>query len=77
MLAEFDYMHPVFDAAAIAAQRRLSEIQGRRGLYFCGAWTGHGFHEDGLRSGLDVAGMMGVHRPWLATAGLDAKFAAD
>jgi predicted NAD/FAD-binding protein len=77
VLAEFDYMHPVFDAAAIAAQRRLPEIQGQRGLYFCGAWTGHGFHEDGLRSGLDVAEMMGVRRPWLAAAGLDAKFAAD
>ncbi len=77
VLAEFDYMHPVFDAAAIAAQRRLAEIQGRRGLYFCGAWTGHGFHEDGLRSGLDVAAMLGVNRPWRAADSLDAKFAAD
>ncbi len=77
VLAEFDYMHPVFDATAIAAQRRLPEIQGRRGLYFCGAWTGHGFHEDGLRSGFEVAEMMGVRRPWLAEAGIDAKLAAD
>jgi predicted NAD/FAD-binding protein len=45
----------VFDAAAIAAQRRLPEIQGRRNTWFAGAWTGYGFHEDGLKSGLAVA----------------------
>ncbi len=54
-IAEFDYEHPVFDAAAIAALRRLSKQQGRRRLWFAGAWTGYGFHEDGLRSGLAVA----------------------
>jgi predicted NAD/FAD-binding protein len=52
---EFAYSHPVFDAAAIAAQRRLDDIQGRSHVWFCGAWTGYGFHEDGLRSGLAVA----------------------
>ncbi|HXF45395.1 MAG TPA: NAD/FAD-binding protein, partial [Burkholderiaceae bacterium] len=55
VLAEFDYAHPVFDAAAIEAQRRLPALQGRRGVWFAGAWTGYGFHEDGLRSGLAVA----------------------
>ena len=35
------------DAAAIAAQKDLHEIQGRNGVWFCGAWTGYGFHEDG------------------------------
>jgi predicted NAD/FAD-binding protein len=64
-------MHPVFDEAAIAGQKRLGEIQGKRGLYFCGAWTGYGFHEDGLRSGLDVAESLGVKRPW-ATAQANA-----
>jgi predicted NAD/FAD-binding protein len=54
-LAEFDYEHPIFDAAAIEAQRRLPALQGRRGVWFAGAWTGFGFHEDGLRSGLAVA----------------------
>ena len=63
-LATFDNMHPVFDAGAMAAQKRLGEIQGKRGLHFCGAWTGYGFHEDGLRSGLDVAESLGVKRPW-------------
>ena len=55
VLAEFDYAHPVFDGAAIAAQRRLPEVQGRRHVWLAGAWTGYGFHEDGLKSGLGVA----------------------
>jgi predicted NAD/FAD-binding protein len=55
VIAEFDYAHPVFDAAAIRAQTRLPEIQGRRRVWFAGAWTGYGFHEDGLKSGLAVA----------------------
>jgi predicted NAD/FAD-binding protein len=55
VLREFDYAHPVFDAAAVAAQQRLHEIQGRDGVWFAGAWTGYGFHEDGLKSGLAVA----------------------
>jgi predicted NAD/FAD-binding protein len=54
-LGEFDYAHPVFDAAAIAAQQRLPALQGVNNTYFCGAWTGYGFHEDGLKSGLAVA----------------------
>ena len=52
---EFDYAHPVFDAAAIAAQARLPELQGQSHVWFAGAWTRYGFHEDGLRSGLAVA----------------------
>ncbi len=52
---EYDYAHPVFDRAAIDAQRRLPSIQGRLHAWYCGAWTGYGFHEDGLRSGLAVA----------------------
>jgi predicted NAD/FAD-binding protein len=55
VLAEFDYAHPVFDRAAIEAQRRLPQVQGRDQVWFAGAWTGFGFHEDGLKSGLAVA----------------------
>jgi len=55
VLAEFEYAHPIFDQGAIAAQRRLAEVQGRRGVWFAGAWTGYGFHEDGLKSGLAAA----------------------
>ena len=53
--ADIAYSHPVFDLAAIAAQARLPVLQGVRDTWFCGAWTGHGFHEDGLVSGLGVA----------------------
>ena len=55
VLGEFDYAHPVFDAAAIAAQHSLPALQGMRNVWFAGAWTGYGFHEDGLKSGLSVA----------------------
>ncbi|MRX07907.1 FAD-dependent oxidoreductase [Pseudoduganella sp. FT25W] len=55
VLQEFSYAHPVFDEAAVAAQRRLHTLQGRGGIWFAGAWTGYGFHEDGLKSGLAVA----------------------
>jgi predicted NAD/FAD-binding protein len=55
VLASFDYAHPVFDLAAVQAQRRLPELQGLLDSWFCGAWTGYGFHEDGLKSGLAVA----------------------
>lgn len=58
VLGEFDYAHPVFDAGAIAAQRRLPELQGRGGVWFCGAWTRYGFHEDGLVSALAVCEKM-------------------
>ncbi len=57
-MGEFTYAHPVFDAEAIAAQALLPGLQGNRHTYFCGAWTGYGFHEDGLKSGLAVARQM-------------------
>jgi predicted NAD/FAD-binding protein len=58
--------HPQFDAAAFAAQKRLGTIQGQRHTWFCGAWTGYGFHEDGVRSGLAVAESLGASAPWRA-----------
>jgi predicted NAD/FAD-binding protein len=66
VLARFEYSHPVFDAGALRAQRELPAIQGRRATWFCGAWTGYGFHEDGLRSGMAVAAALGVDAPWQA-----------
>lgn len=56
--------HPQYTAAAFAAQKRLAAIQGQRHTWFCGAWTGYGFHEDGLRSGLAVAEALGASVPW-------------
>ncbi|MBV6631457.1 MAG: FAD-dependent oxidoreductase [Alphaproteobacteria bacterium] len=65
IISRQDYAHPVFDGDAIAAQGELGNIQGQDGLWFCGAWAGHGFHEDGLASGLAVAEAIGgVRRPW-------------
>ena len=55
VLRRITYAHPVFDNAAITAQGRLAGLQGRSHVWFCGAWTGYGFHEDGLKSGQQVA----------------------
>jgi predicted NAD/FAD-binding protein len=60
-----DYQHPIFDAAAVAAQRELWSLQGVGATWFCGAYFGWGFHEDGLQAGLAVAEQLGgVMRPW-------------
>jgi predicted NAD/FAD-binding protein len=63
-IARFDYDHPVFDHAAIAAQTALASIQGKRRTWFAGAWTGYGFHEDGLKSALRVVADFGVAPSW-------------
>lgn len=54
------YRHPQYTAATFGAQRRLARINGPRRTWFCGAWTGWGFHEDGLRSAVGVAADLGV-----------------
>ena len=51
----FEYAHPVFDLAAIRAQGQLPLLQGQQNTYYCGAWAGYGFHEDGLKSGVAAA----------------------
>ena len=65
VLRSYDYEHPLFNQPALTAQKRLWELQGRRGTWFCGSYFGYGFHEDGLQSGLAVAENFGVTRPWL------------
>lgn len=65
VFATFSYDHPLYDAEAIAAKQKLETIQGRGQVYFAGAWTGFGFHEDGLRSGLAAAAKLGGVAPWL------------
>lgn len=67
VFAEFTYEHPLFDSAAMQAQTALDGIQGRNGTYFAGAWTGYGFHEDGLRSGLKAALALGGTVPWISS----------
>jgi predicted NAD/FAD-binding protein len=64
-LREFSYDHPQFDQEAIRAQRELPTIQGNGGVYFAGAWTRYGFHEDGILSAVNVAELLGVKAPWI------------
>src|SRR5450830_925300 len=63
IIDSYDYSHPVFDKAAIRAQQQLPAIQGKRGVWFAGAWTNYGFHEDGLKSGLNVAAAISHRDP--------------
>ena len=60
ILGSYRYHHPVFDAAAVRAQQQWSDINGVRRTWYCGAWWGNGFHEDGISSALRVARGLGV-----------------
>ena len=60
ILREFTYHHPVFNKESIAAQGLKQTIDGQNNSYFCGAYWYNGFHEDGVRSGVDVARQLGV-----------------
>jgi predicted NAD/FAD-binding protein len=64
ILAELSFQHPMYSRAAVAAQARLPEIQGADRIWFAGAWTRYGFHEDGLLSGVRVAEALGAVVPW-------------
>lgn len=55
---EVTFAHPVYDLAALRAQERLRAMNGARGTWYCGAWMGNGFHEDGLASATEVAATM-------------------
>lgn len=59
-VARFAYRHPVFDAASVASQARLAELDGSRGTYFCGSYAGHGFHEDAVVSALRATARFGL-----------------
>ena len=64
IFGEYEYEHPIFDSEAVKAQEKLKDIQGKRNLWFCGAWTKYGFHEDGLNSAINVVKNLGVEIPW-------------
>jgi len=64
VLGRYEYEHPILDADTVVAQGQLAGIQGRARTWFCGAWTGYGFHEDGLASAIRVAADFGVSPPW-------------
>ncbi len=59
-----DYEHPVFDSKSITALKFLDQIQGLNNTWYCGAWSGNGFHEDGLNSSLKVANKLGIKALW-------------
>jgi predicted NAD/FAD-binding protein len=68
VLGSFDYAHPVFDKAAITAQAAMVQLQGKQHTYYCGAWMGYGFHEDGLKAGLAAADHLLTDAEWKAVA---------
>lgn len=64
-LKTITYDHPLYTLVALEGWQHISAIQGRRHTWFCGAWCGYGFHEDGLSAGLAVAeAISGQKRPW-------------
>ncbi|OLP59884.1 NAD/FAD-binding protein [Xaviernesmea oryzae] len=70
VFGDYVYDHPQFSAASMAAQKRLETIQGEHHTHFAGAWTGYGFHEDGLSSGLAAAEALGAVVPWRRSSSL-------
>lgn len=67
------YSHPQYTIRSIKAQKEVSLLQGQQGTYYCGAWMGYGFHEDGFRSGIEVASAIsGVAPPWVQKWGRQA-----
>lgn len=63
----WEFEHPMYDAASAAGRREVQRLQGQGGLFFAGAWLGDGFHEAGLRTGLEAAFALGGAVPWQAT----------
>ena len=72
VIAELSFSHPVFSAQAFAAQGRMDDLNGSGNIFYCGAWAGWGFHEDGLLSGLKAAASL---RQWAARPEIQAQFA--
>ncbi len=66
VLGSYAYEHPVFSVQTTRAQAALQAQQGERGTWFCGAYCGFGFHEDGLKSAIRVARSLGAATPWSA-----------
>lgn len=61
----FEYAHPQFNFSAIEQQKKISNIQGRDGIYLAGAWTRYGFHEDGILSAIKVGELLECRVPWI------------
>ena len=75
IIKEQTYHHPLFNSQALQMQRQLWSLQGERRTWYCGAYFGSGFHEDGLQAGLAVAETLGgVRRPWSVQGESDRVF---
>ena len=59
-----EYQHPVIDQNSPKAQIKLNNIQGINNIWYSGAWTRYGFHEDGIKSGIETAQNLGAICPW-------------
>ena len=59
-----NYEHPIIDNNSFEAQKQLNTIQGINNIWYSGAWTSYGFHEDGIRSGILIAEKLGAYCPW-------------
>lgn len=69
------YDHPVFNQQGLQAQQQLWQLQGNRNTWYCGAYFGYGFHEDGIQAGLAVAEQLGsIKRPWTVAADSERIF---
>ncbi|MFZ5834671.1 MAG: NAD(P)/FAD-dependent oxidoreductase [Pseudomonadota bacterium] len=76
--ASIEYAHVQYDMDCLRAQQQLNSIQGVRNIWYCGAWTAHGFHEDGLCSGLNIAERIsGKQPPWAKKTGYNFQEAAE
>ncbi len=73
IIADMTYDHPVFDGAAMAAQRELHRLQGRDRIWYCGSYFGYGFHEDALSAATNVATLLGADTAWLTGTADDAR----
>jgi len=77
VLRRMRYEHPVYDHASVSARARKNEIQGRRHTWYAGAYWGFGFHEDGLRSAIEVAHAFGMHWPLQAVPAVGRPASAE
>ncbi len=64
ILQTFSYDHPQFTYESLNAQKRFGQIQGKDRIWYCGSYLGYGFHEDALKSGIEVALKLGGQREW-------------
>jgi predicted NAD/FAD-binding protein len=60
ILYEIDYQHPLYTLDSIATQQRIQELNGQNNIFYAGSYLGYGFHEDGIKSGINVAKKLGV-----------------